>query len=106
MWDCANTEIALTPLQLLANSHRVQQSRGLELSKDLNDPIRVSAAPINFDITAEHFQQLYGTKPCTFVYNSSCLRELEQFSSDAGVQVMIINVQASNATHAAGRPFP
>jgi len=51
-----------------------------------------------FDITAEHFQQLYGTKPRTFVYNSSRLHELEQFSSDAGVQVMIINIQAFNAT--------
>lgn len=52
----------------------------------------------SFDITAEHFQQLYGTKPRTFVYNSSRLHELERFSSDAGVQVMIINIQAFNAT--------
>ena len=52
----------------------------------------------SFDITAEHFQQLYGTKPRTFVYNSSRLHEIERFSSDAGVQVMIINVQAFNAT--------
>lgn len=52
----------------------------------------------SFDITADHFQQLYGTKPRTFVYNSSRLHELERFSSDAGVQVMIINTQAFNAT--------
>ena len=52
----------------------------------------------SFDITAEHFQQFYGTKPRTFVYNSSRLHELERFSSDAGVQVMIINIQAFNAT--------
>lgn len=52
----------------------------------------------SFDITAEHFQQAYGTKPRTFVYNSSRLHELERFSSDAGVQVMIINIQAFNAT--------
>jgi type III restriction enzyme len=52
----------------------------------------------SFDITAEHFQQIYGTKPRTFVYNSSRLHELERFSSDAGVQVMIINIQAFNAT--------
>lgn len=51
-----------------------------------------------FDVTAEHFQQLYGTKPRSFVYNSSQLHELERFSSDAGVQVMIINIQAFNAT--------
>ena len=140
-----NAEIALTPPQLLDNVHRVQQARGLMLSKDLRDPVKKSAAPINldiemetgtgktyvyiktimelhkrygwskyivvvpsiairegvkksFDITAEHFQQLYGTKPRTFVYNSSRLHELERFSSDAGVQVMIINIQAFNAT--------
>lgn len=52
----------------------------------------------SFDITAEHFQQLYGTKPRNFIYNSSRLHEIERFSSDAGVQVMIINVQAFNAT--------
>jgi type III restriction enzyme len=52
----------------------------------------------SFDITAEHFQQIYGTKPRPFVYNSSQLHELERFSSDAGVQVMIINIQAFNAT--------
>ncbi|MGX9901639.1 DEAD/DEAH box helicase family protein [Arthrobacter sp. SA17] len=52
----------------------------------------------SFDITAEHFQQMYGTKPRSFVYNSSQLHELERFSSDSGVQVMIINIQAFNAT--------
>ena len=51
-----------------------------------------------FDITAEHFQQSYGTKPRAFVYSSSRLHELETFSSDAGVQVMIINIQAFNST--------
>lgn len=52
----------------------------------------------SFDVTAEHFQQHYGTKPRSFIYNSSQLHELERFSSDAGVQVMIINIQAFNAT--------
>ena len=52
----------------------------------------------SFDITAEHFQQHYGTKPRSFIYNSSQLHELERFSSDAGVQVMIINIQAFNST--------
>ncbi|MGW9558014.1 type III restriction-modification system endonuclease [Nocardiopsis sp. NPDC055551] len=52
----------------------------------------------SFDVTAEHFQQMYGTKPRSFIYNSSQLHELERFSSDAGVQVMIINIQAFNAT--------
>ena len=52
----------------------------------------------SFDITAEHFQQTYGTKPRSFIYSSSQLHELERFSSDAGAQVMIINIQAFNAT--------
>lgn len=50
-----------------------------------------------FDVTAEHFQQIYGTKARSFIYDSSQLHELERFSSDAGVQVMIINIQAFNA---------
>ncbi|MGW6375003.1 type III restriction-modification system endonuclease [Rhodococcus sp. NPDC055112] len=52
----------------------------------------------SFAVTAEHFQQLYGTKPRSFIYNSSQLHELERFSSDAGVQVMIINIQAFNSS--------
>ena len=52
----------------------------------------------SFDITADHFLQSYGTKARSFIYNSSQLYELERFSSDGGVQVMIINIQAFNAT--------
>lgn len=52
----------------------------------------------SFEVTAEHFQQMYGSKPRSFIYNSSQLHELERFSSDAGVQVMIINIQAFNST--------
>ncbi|MCW1825005.1 DEAD/DEAH box helicase family protein [Mycobacterium senegalense] len=52
----------------------------------------------SFDVTAEHFQQMYGQKARSFIYNSSQLHELERFSSDAGVQVMIINIQAFNST--------
>jgi type III restriction enzyme len=51
-----------------------------------------------FDVTAEHFQETYGTKPRTFIYNSSRLHELESFSSNTGVQVMIINIQAFNSS--------
>ncbi len=57
----------------------------------------------SFDITAEHFQQIYGTKPRSFVYSSSELEELEGFSSNGGVQVMIINTQAFNARSAENR---
>jgi type III restriction enzyme len=51
-----------------------------------------------FDLTAEHFQAEYGTKPRAFIYDSKRLHEVERFSSDSGVQVMIINIQAFNAT--------
>ena len=51
-----------------------------------------------FDVTADHFQEAYGTKPRSFIYDSRQLHELEGFSSDAGVQVMIINIQAFNST--------
>ena len=50
-----------------------------------------------FDITGDHFQEAYGTKPRSFIYDSRQLHELEGFSSDAGVQVMIINIQAFNS---------
>lgn len=52
----------------------------------------------SFEVTAEHFQQTYRTKPRAFVYDSKRLHELERFSSDAGVQVMIINIQAFNSS--------
>jgi type III restriction enzyme len=51
-----------------------------------------------FEITGEHFQESYGTRPRAFIYNSSRLEELQEFSADAGVQVMIINIQAFNST--------
>ncbi|HNO80231.1 MAG TPA: DEAD/DEAH box helicase family protein [Phycisphaerae bacterium] len=52
----------------------------------------------SFEITAEHFLEDYGKRVRFFIYNSKRLHELESFSSDAGINVMIINVQAFNAT--------
>ena len=52
----------------------------------------------SLSITAEHFLQTYQKKPRCFIYNSKQLHHLESFSSDAGVNVMVINVQAFNAT--------
>ena len=53
----------------------------------------------SFDITAEHFQQIYGTQAALLhLQLVAAARDLERFSSDAGVQVMIINIQAFNAT--------
>jgi restriction endonuclease len=40
---------------------------------------------------------MYGTHPRPFTYDSSALHELERFRSGAGVQVMIINLQAFNS---------
>ena len=49
-------------------------------------------------ITAAHFQESYRKQARFFIYNSKQLHQLENFSSDAGINVMIINVQAFNAT--------
>lgn len=56
-----------------------------------------------FSMTADHFQEIYGKKPRPFVYNSDQLHELETFSSDASVNVMIINIQAFNARSQSNR---
>lgn len=52
----------------------------------------------SLEITAEHFTESYGKKARFFVYNSRQLHHLESFSSDAGINVMVINIQAFNAT--------
>lgn len=50
------------------------------------------------EITAEHFLDDYKKRARFFIYNSKQLHNLESFSSDAGINVMVINVQAFNAT--------
>lgn len=52
----------------------------------------------SLQITAEHFLETYQKKARFFIYNSKQLHHLESFSSDAGINVMVINVQAFNAT--------
>lgn len=47
-----------------------------------------------FEITADHFMEHYGKRARFFVYNSSNLTQLDSFSSDGGINVMIINTQA------------
>ena len=49
------------------------------------------------EITADHFLESYGKRARCFIYDSKRLHELESFSSDGGINVMIINVQAFNA---------
>jgi len=51
----------------------------------------------SFEIMADHFLEEYGKRARFFVYNSKQPHNLESFSSDAGINVMIINVQAFNA---------
>lgn len=48
----------------------------------------------SLQITAEHFLEHYGRKARFFIYSSKQLHNLESFSSDAGINVMVINVQA------------
>ena len=52
----------------------------------------------SLEITAAHFLESYHKKARFFIYNSKQLHHLESFSSDAGINVMVINVQAFNAT--------
>jgi type III restriction enzyme len=48
----------------------------------------------SLEITAEHFLQDYGKRPRFFTYDSRAPHKLESFSSDGGINVMVINVQA------------
>lgn len=47
-----------------------------------------------FEVTSDHFMEHYGKRARFFVYNSSNLTQLDSFSSDGGINVMIINTQA------------
>ncbi|MFL1551195.1 type III restriction-modification system endonuclease [Pseudomonas sp. D47] len=57
----------------------------------------------SLEITAEHFLETYHKRARFFIYNSKQLHHLESFSSDAGVNVMVINVQAFAARGADNR---
>ena len=52
----------------------------------------------SFDITVDHFMEQYGKKARYFVYNSSNLNQIEEFSSSNDISVMIINTQAFNTS--------
>lgn len=52
----------------------------------------------SFEITADHFMECYGKKARFFIYNSSNLNQLDAFSSNSGINVMIINTQAFAAS--------
>lgn len=48
----------------------------------------------SFEITKEHFQEIYNTQITPFIYNSARPQDIETFASDKRVSVMIINTQA------------
>ena len=48
----------------------------------------------SFNMLEDHFMEHYGKKARFFIYNSSNLQLLDSYSSDAGINVMIINTQA------------
>ena len=52
----------------------------------------------SFAMLAEHFLELYGKQAIPFVYNSSNLNAIDDFSSSADIRVMIINTQAFNSS--------
>lgn len=51
----------------------------------------------SFEVTEDHFQELYGHKIKPFIYNSGKPQDIETFASDSRISVMIINTQAFNA---------
>jgi type III restriction enzyme len=51
----------------------------------------------SFQVTQDHFQELYGHKINPFIYNSKRPQDIENFASDSRISVMIINTQAFNA---------
>ena len=52
----------------------------------------------SFEITQDHFMEQYHKKIRFFIYNSSNLNQLDAFSSNAGINIMIINMQAFNTS--------
>ena len=52
----------------------------------------------SFEITSSHFMEQYGEKAHFFIYNSDNLQEINQFATNNGIQVMIINTQAFNSS--------
>lgn len=51
----------------------------------------------SFELTQDHFQELYGHRINPFIYNSGRPQDIESFAADSRISVMIINTQAFNA---------
>lgn len=52
----------------------------------------------SFNMLEDHFMEYYGKKARWFVYDSKNLQQLDSFSADSGLNVMIINTQAFAAS--------
>ncbi|MGP1596478.1 MAG: DEAD/DEAH box helicase family protein [Prevotella denticola] len=52
----------------------------------------------SFAMLEEHFMEQYGKKARYFIYDSSNLQKIDSYSSDANINVMIINTQAFNTS--------
>jgi len=52
----------------------------------------------SFDTMQEHFMEHYGKKARFFVYDSKNLAEIDSFSQNADISVMIINTQVFNSS--------
>lgn len=57
----------------------------------------------SLQITADHFTEYYGKKARCILYNSKHIPDLESYTSDAGINVMVINIQAFNSQSASNR---
>ncbi|OQW68683.1 MAG: restriction endonuclease subunit R [Proteobacteria bacterium ST_bin12] len=57
----------------------------------------------SFEVTQDHFQEIYGHKISPFIYNSGRPQDIENFASDSRISVMIINTQAFAAKGADAR---
>lgn len=56
-----------------------------------------------FELTQDHFQEIYGHKISPFIYNSARPQDIETFASESRISVMIINTQAFAARGADAR---
>lgn len=57
----------------------------------------------SFQITSQHFLEVYGKRCNFFIYNSQKLQNINDFARGDNLQVMIINAQAFNAKGADAR---
>ncbi len=132
-----NSDVFLTPEEVLENIIKVQNREGLCLSQKLEGEYNLTVemetgtgktyvyiktmfelfqkygwgkyiivvpsiairegVKKSFEITEDHFMELYGRKVRYFIYNSKDLSKIDQFAADSGINVMIINTQAFNA---------